>query len=234
MAALFDEAASAGTFQWANATSNWNLGTSWTGSAVPSGTDPTDILNFGGDAGAAPYTATNNLAVVPSLLNQLVFDAIDTGTTGASQILNGSAIAMGGTNPQFIQNGAGAITLNMPIEMRAPLTLTGNGGTVTMNNTISGFFDITKTGTSTFRFGTPFVAPTVGPSSNSWVGRLIINDGIIRFNNNAEAGRTALRSNPITLNGPERDTDGGVGAAYWHVEWRLRSRGIARHGREYG
>ena len=81
--------------------------------------------------------------------------------------------------------------------MRAPLILSGNGGTVTINNTMSGAFDIAKNGAATFRFGTQGA-----PSANSWSGRLAINGGTIGFNNDSVAGRTALRGNPITLNSP--------------------------------
>ena len=197
---LLTVSADAGTFQWANTSGNWNIGANWGGTA-PSGADPTDVLSFGGDV-AAPYTSTNNLPAIPSLVNQLVFNAADTGTTGNTELLNGSGIALGGDAPQISQNGVGAFTIDLPIELRAPLILTGNGGTVTMNYAISGAFDITKNGSSTFRFGTPFAAPTVGPSANKWMGRLIIDAGTIRFNNNAQSGRTALRANPVTLNSP--------------------------------
>ena len=191
--------ASGANFQWNNVTGVWNVGTSWQGGVAPSGTDPTDILTFGGDV-ASPYTSTNNLAVNPALINQLQLNATDTAATGLSHVITGTPIAFGGSAPRIVQNGAGAVTINTPIALLAPLILTGDGGTVTLNNAISGAFDITKSGLSTFRFGTPFTAPVVGPSSNTWVGRLIIDAGTIRFNNNAEAGRTALRANPVTLN----------------------------------
>ena len=71
-----------------------------------------------------------------------------------------------------------------------------------MNYTMSGTADIVKNGSSTFRFGTPFnstTIPTTGPSANTWMGMLTINGGTIRFNNNNESGRTALRANPVTI-----------------------------------
>jgi hypothetical protein len=56
--------------------------------------------------------------------------------------------------------------------------------------------DIVNNGASPFRFGS--VSNGV-PSANTWVGKLTINDGVIRFNNNADAGRTALRANAVVL-----------------------------------
>jgi autotransporter-associated beta strand protein len=197
---LSADAARGANFNWNNVTGNWDVGSNWQGGVAPSGTDATDVLTFGGDV-ASPYTSTNNLAVNPVLLNRLQLNATDTGATGLAHLISGTTgIALGGANPSIVQSGTGAVTINVPITLRAPLALTGDGGTVTLNNTITGAFDITKSGLSTFRFGTPFTAPVIGPSSNTWIGRLIIDGGTIRFNNNAEAGRTALRANPVFLN----------------------------------
>lgn len=206
--------ASAATFIWNNTTGNWSDGLKW-GGVAPSGADPTDILSFAGDVGTVlgtppNYTATEDLAGTPFVLNQINLSATDAAVSGLAQRLIAGAAAKGlrfaangGTGPQITQNGAGAIDLDLPIDLTAPLTLAGNGtGVVTMNYAVSGAADIIKNGTSTFRFGTPFnsvTIPTTGPSSNTWMGRLTINAGIIRFNNNAESGRTALRANPVTL-----------------------------------
>ncbi len=207
-------AASAGTFTWNNTTGNWSDATKWGGSA-PTGADVSDILIFGGDvgsvAGTAPnYVATEDLAGTRFLLNQITFNATDAGVTGLDQTLRASAgatgirfMANGGTGPQMTQNGVGGITLDLPVELGADLTLAATGlGEVTMNYAVSGAADIVKNGPGTFRFGTPFnstTIPTTGPSANTWVGRLTINDGIIRFNNNLDSGRTALRANPVAL-----------------------------------
>ena len=37
------------------------------------------------------------------------------------------------------------------------------------------------------------------PSENTWVGQLTINGGTVRFNNNADSGRTALRANGVAF-----------------------------------
>jgi autotransporter-associated beta strand protein len=182
----------AGTFQWLNATGNWNVSGNWAGGVPPSGTDDTDILMFGGSV-ASPYVSTNNLPPVPALINRLVFNASSGGGPANVHTIDGTALAFGGVNPQIIQADLGGIVINAPIELRASLVLGGNGGTVTLNRPISGAFDIAKEGSSTFRFG------TIGlPSSNRWAGRLTIAGGTIRLDE-FSASAAALRGNPVRL-----------------------------------
>ena len=205
-------AASAGTFTWNNTTGSWSEAARWGGTA-PTGADVTDILVFGGDvgtlAGTAPnYVATEDLAGTPFVLNQMTFNATDVFVTGLDHTLVAGVgakgvrfAANGATGPGITQNGAGGITLDLPLELAATLTLGGDGpGEVTMNHAVTGAADIVKNGAGTFRFGTPFNSPTLGPSTSTWVGKLTINDGIIRYNDNLEAGRTALRANAVVLN----------------------------------
>ena len=208
-------AASAGTFTWNNTTGSWSEAARWGGTA-PTGANVTDILVFGGDvgtlAGTAPnYEATEDLAGTPFVLNRMTFNATDVNGLGVDQTLVAGVgakgvrfAANGATGPAITQNGVGGITLDLPLELAANLTLGGSGsGEVTMNHAVTGVADVVKNGASTFRFGTPFnstTLPTTGPSANTWVGKLTINDGIIRFNNNANSGRTALRANAVVLN----------------------------------
>ena len=65
------------------------------------------------------------------------------------------------------------------------------------SNLVSGAGGLTKSGTSTYRFGS---AGGTAFSDNTWFGALTINDGTIRFNNNADTAPTALRANPVVLN----------------------------------
>ncbi len=197
-------AASAATFTWNNTTGNWNDGTKWGGSA-PTGTNAADGLVFGGDVGAvlgtAPnYTATNNVPVTLFQLNQLTLQTTDAGVTGLDNFIAGSALQLTGTSPQILENGAG-FTVDAPIDLTATTVLGGSSaGTVSLNYAISGTVDIVKNGPGTFRFGTPpFVNPILGSSANTWLGRLTVNAGTLRFNNNAQAAPTALRANPVTL-----------------------------------
>jgi len=208
-------AASAGTFTWNNTTGSWSEAARWGGTA-PTGANVTDILVFGGDVGtvvgtAPNYAATEDLAGTPFVLNQMTFNATDVNGLGVDQTLVAGVgakgvrfAANGATGPAITQNGAGGIALDLPLELAANLTLGGSGsGEVTMNHAVTGAADVVKNGASTFRFGTPFnstTLPTTGPSANNWVGKLTINDGIIRFNNNANSGRTALRANAVVLN----------------------------------
>jgi hypothetical protein len=74
--------AQAGTFNWANVTGPWSTPENWTPAGPPTGTDPTDILVFGGDvgsiAGSAPnYTSTNDISVTPFVLNGITLQATD-------------------------------------------------------------------------------------------------------------------------------------------------------------
>ena len=205
----------AGTFTWNNSTGNWSVAANW-GGVGPTGMDPTTGLIFGGDVGSVVgsgpnYVATEDFLGAPFLLNQLVFKATDEGNTGVDQTLSVASgsrglrlVRSGGTGPVVMQDGAGGITLDLPLELVGGVAFGGNGlGEVTMNHAVTGAADVVKNGTGTMRFGTPFNSttfPATGPSANTWVGKLTINDGVVRFNNNADAGRTALRSNAVVLN----------------------------------
>jgi autotransporter-associated beta strand protein len=189
----------AATFTWGTGAGVWSLGSNWGGTA-PNGTNPVDVLQFGGNVSPF-YTATNDVAN-PFLLNQLIFSATDPALTGGTNFLAGSPLRFSGANPQITANGAGGFHVDNQIQLLSNLTLTGNGaGVVTLNNTISGTVDIVKNGTSTFRFGSQTVGNVEKPSDSTWFGTLTINDGTIRFNNNSTSGRTALRANPVVLTG---------------------------------
>jgi autotransporter-associated beta strand protein len=185
-------AAQAATFHWTNTTANWNSPASWSEGVQPLGIDATDVLMFGGDVNA-PYIATNNLPAVPALINRLVFDATNSANLANTQTIAGSPIAFGGATPQIIQNNLGSIAINVPIELRAPLILAGNGGVVSINGRVAGVFDIHKEDSSTFRFGSLGV-----PLSTTWTGRMTINSGAIGLSD-FSTSISALRANPVTL-----------------------------------
>ncbi len=200
----------AASFDWGNATGNWSIGAAWTGAAAPTGTNATDVLTFGGDvgttAGTAPnYTATNDIAASPFQINRIVLQATDANNlaTDPPHVIAGNPLRFSLPGSQILQDGAGPITFNLPIELGigSSLSLVGDGvGAVTLNHRISGFADVLKDGLSTFRFGTAQVSPvTPVPSDNTWTGALRLNLGTIRFNNNAQSGRTAVRANPIVF-----------------------------------
>ncbi len=205
--ALVPRALDAATFTWSNVTGNWSDAALWGGTA-PTGTNPADVLVFGGDvgttAGTAPnYTATNDIAVTPFILGGLTLNATNAAAlaTDPAQIIAGGALLLSGLAPAVTQNNAGGFTFETPIRLNAGLALGGDGaGVVTFNRGISGFADLTKSGTSTFRFGTlPVLPATNAPSQNTWLGALRLDAGTFRFNNNADSGRTALRANPVVF-----------------------------------
>ncbi len=198
----------AATWSWNNVTGNWELTSSWIGGVIPPSDDFSTVLNFAGDVGtaAAPttYIATNDFAG-SFQLNQLILNGTDASpiTSGLSHSITGNQLQLGGASPSVMMNGSASFGISAPVHLTTGLTSSGNGtGTVTFNGKLSGFADITKQGTSTLRFGTSPVLPaTAAPSENTWMGQLVISAGIVRFNNNAQAGATALRANPVVFTG---------------------------------
>jgi autotransporter-associated beta strand protein len=206
LAGLPVSASFAADFTWANLTGFFTDPTKWVGNVAPLGTDPTDVLTFGGDVATQVYVATSNSTTNPFLINQLVFTATNpTPGTGASQTIDGTTtIKLGGTNPTISQNGSASITIKVPIQLGGNLTLSGTGvgvppdlNRITLDGTLTGTFNIVKVGSFTFRFGS---ATGTSYSQNTWYGGLTINDGTIRYNNNAYSAPTALRGNPVTMN----------------------------------
>ncbi|MHA3774204.1 beta strand repeat-containing protein [Verrucomicrobiota bacterium sgz303538] len=194
-----------GTFTWVPGTAGaWSAAANWTGGVAPVGNNPADVLIFGGTPPALGSTITDDISGT-FFLNSLQFQ-----TTEGSGVLTlaaaaGSSLRFGGSNAQILQNGGGNVTLKVPISSTSNLEFGGTGvsnptlttSVVTMDGAISGTFDITKNGKNTFRFGS---LSNTAFSGNTWIGTLTVNDGAIRFNNNAYVGPTALRSNPVVLN----------------------------------
>lgn len=192
--------ARAATFTWTGTTNGWATPTAWTPNVAPTGTNPADILQFSGDV-SAPYTSINNVAANPFLVNRI--NLLATGfAVGNAHFIAGNAVALAGTAPEITQNGSGGVAFYTPLRLDGTLTVSGAGtGLTTANATVSGIANLVKNGTSTLRFGTVYTVAPFGPSENTWLGKIEINAGTVRFNNNAESGRTALRANPIVLNG---------------------------------
>ena len=189
----------AGAFVWTGSNNFWSTASGWQGGVVPTGLDTTDILTFNGTSSPA-FSSTNTIAASPFLLNRLVLNV--SGPVSTFSLINGSPLAFVGTTPQLIQNSSGGMAINTPLILDGTLTVGGDGqGLATANAKISGIANIVKNGTSTFRFGTTGSGNFLPPSDNTWVGTIQINAGTVRFNNNAESGRTAVRANPIFMNG---------------------------------
>ena len=205
LTALTSPSVQAASFSWGGTTNFWSVNSAWVGGTAPTGTNPTDILSFAGDVGFSLYTTTNNIAATPFQVNRINLTATNLASvSGNAHTIKGTALAFVGSAPELVQSGAGAVAFTTPFELDGTFTVSGSGaGLNTANGKVTGIANIVKNGTSTFRFGTPFTAvdPILGPSDNTWLGTLEINAGTVRFNNNEQSGRTAIRSNPIVMNG---------------------------------
>lgn len=206
LAALHIPSAQAATFTWVTGSNFWSVPAAWTPAGAPLGTNPADILVFAGDIGTSPYVSDNNIAAFPFLLNRINLNATylnpplpPTPPSEATHRISGNQLFFSNPSPVVVQSGVGGVSFSTPIKIEGTWSLAGTGtGIVTFNEGISGIANITKSGTSTYRFGTnPLFG--VAPSNNTWLGRLTINEGTFRFNNNAESGRTAVRANPVTV-----------------------------------
>ncbi len=181
------------TSLWSNVTDNWSVGGDWSPASVPiSGTST--VLDFGG-SGAATYTTTNDLAPAPFLLGGLQLNS----TSSVAQKIAGNALRFGGLGAQISQNRSGAFTIDAALDVAKPMTFAGTGlGSVVLNGALSGAGLITRSGPSPYRLGSP--APGT-PSGNTFHGGFTLIGGDLRFSNDGDTGRTALRANRITLNG---------------------------------
>ena len=203
LAAFSSPSLRADTFTWlgsgTDTNDSWSNPAFWQGGVAPTGLDATDVLTFIGTS-SPKFFSNNTIAASPFLLNQLVLNV--TGPASTFSLINGNSLAFVGTTSQLIQNSSGGIAINTPLILDGTLTVGGDGqGLATANAKISGIANIVKNGTSTFRFGTTGSGNFLPPSDNTWLGTVQINAGTVRFNNNAESGRTAVRANPIFMNG---------------------------------
>lgn len=176
------------TLTWTNTTGNWSVPTNWNPNGTP---NASETLVFGG---STAYTSTNDLPAAQA--NQLQFTA-----TGAAPVIAAAPasapLQLVGPNAALVAAGSGPVTVNLKMQLPSNVAWSGDGaGVITLNGGLFGVSDIVKTGNSTFRFGT---LNENAPSENAWVGSLQIDGGTIRFNNNAVAGPTALRSNSVSL-----------------------------------
>src|SRR5262249_27023465 len=155
------------TYTWNNTTGVWSDASKWGGTA-PTGTDSTDILVFGGSGGTG-YTATNDLAGQPFLLNQLRLES----TASAANTLAGGTLRFSGASPQLQQNNAGAFTITAGLDFAAATTLGGSGGgAVALSGVLSGGAGLTINNTA----ATPATV-TLGNASNTFFGGFTVTSG---------------------------------------------------------
>ena len=213
-AAMLVETAKAATWTWGNGNSSWSVAGAWSPASVPASNPATELI-FGGNASTLLWLSTNDLgtAANPFTLNKITLTGQDADplNSGLQFKIDGNLIRFAGTNPEITHPGpagnpalAANVIIDTPIAFNGSLKLSGDGtGTVTFNSGVSGVGDIVQSGMSTYRFGTK---PSAGaeattPSANTWMGNLVIGDGTIRFNNNAQAASSALRANPVVFTG---------------------------------
>ena len=115
-------------------TGTWNAAANWAENAVPASSTGT-VLVFGGAAGAAAYTANDDISGTFSL-NALTLSSANTSAAGT---ISGNALNFGGPAPTLTQNGAGAFVVANNLALTATTAFGGSGvGNVTLSGTLSG------------------------------------------------------------------------------------------------
>ncbi|MBC8107113.1 MAG: hypothetical protein H7Z14_11025, partial [Anaerolineae bacterium] len=160
-------------------TGNWNLGTNWGPSGLPTSVAATELW-FGG-SGANSYTSTNDRTSVS-------FGVISLNSTSTLQNTIAGNEPFRDADISIVQNGSGAFLLSTNfIFMDQVFTLGGNGGgVVTINSTIAGesngqsLNNLIKNGLSTYR---------LTGSSSADVDVTTLNAGLViaDFTNNTNA-----------------------------------------------
>ena len=175
-------------YQWNNTTGAWSDVARWL-SGLPV-SDPTTSLSFAGGANAS-YTATNDFASTPFVLNRLAHFSEST----LAPTLAGNAIRFEGINPLIDIQAAGRLFVNLPIAFPGQTLVAGSGsGTIVLNGALSGSGGIFKSGPSVLLIG---VASAGVPSANTFHGGITLGGGTLAFFNDADTGKNALRSNRI-------------------------------------
>ena len=212
LCALFAACLSAGpataqTYTWTrNTDGDWSDPANWVGGVPVSG--PSTTLAFTNSAPlTAAYTSTNNLPVIPFVLDRLDlnlrFGANITGVGlyGLNIVGNGLRLdANGGTLPTINMAGA-AVSVGTPLELAANTTLGGAGnGMLLFENTISGAGSLTLNRSA-------LAGQTVLTTPNAFTGGVVLNSGILAVrapagsNASQPSFSTALGTSRLTVNG---------------------------------
>ncbi|MEI6603804.1 MAG: DUF6288 domain-containing protein [Verrucomicrobiota bacterium] len=179
-------------FTWNSAVSgNWSDSTKWaTGSGKPGIAGQTDyVLDF---SKSGTYTASHDLST-GYLLNQLNFAGAVTLAGTNSLVLT----ANGATPPRIYQNSASGVTLSMPLNLAADLTIGGSGsGQMELAAVISGAGGLTKEGAGTLKID--------GLTPNTYSGATIINHGKLHLGTMVSGSSPSctgtMGTGPVTLN----------------------------------
>lgn len=185
IAGLVVSSANGGTWTWTDTAGVWSDPNNWVeGVPGPSGSDNTDVLNFG-NTQATSYTSQNDLGA-PTIINQL--NASSTSPANSIDIV-GDQIQFAGTTPSLNQNGTGALTVANDIDLATSTTFGGTGSGV-----------VTVDGNITSAIGASLTKASVGYlylNGNSAV------DGGVNLNSGTLAGSGAV-SGGVTINGGAR------------------------------
>ncbi len=210
-----------GWLTWTNvAPGTWSTGANWLGGVAPAAGGSTNgllVFNTGPYAG----TSTHNLTGTFSL-GRLSF-----GSALPSMSLGGNPLAFNvnsSSQPQMIQNSAGAITVSNNLTIISGTTVSGSGsGSLTLAGIISGTGSLTKTcsgnlmlsGVNTYSGGTTVSsgAFTLGNKNGFGTGVVTLAGGVAFETSGFEGnGAGGAWPNPVVLSGGMVTVDVSFGA----------------------
>lgn len=175
---------------WVNpAGGNWSVGTNWSGGVVPASAATTALSFTGGG-----YTATNDVATQPFVLNSL------TSTATSATTIAGGTLSFSGTSPAIRNNGSGNLTISSAVNFAASTTIAGTGSasvflTGPLSTSGGSFGAVMDSGTTTVGF-------SGGGTLDGFVvsrGRTDITGGTYTLNNatNPGAGPGVIAGVPV-------------------------------------
>ena len=196
--------ANAGVWTWNNTDGLWSDTNNWAGGSAPNGTDNTDQLIFGDNAGQI-YTAVNDIPG-PTVLNQITLNGT---TAGITHTNIGNQIQFAGIGPQLQQNGANNFIFQNDVNLAADTTFGGSGsGTVTISGVIDGAGLIKNgggvlelTGNNTYSGGTTVTNGTLTVNNATGPGTSGTGSGAVTVNNLGHINGSGTISGGITVNG---------------------------------
>ena len=202
------------------ASNNWATAANWGGTVPAPGTSAG--LTFGTIAGTNPYTANNNIATQPFVLNALTLASSTNGN-----VISGNALRFDGVTPSILQTGSGSFTISNSVVLNANTSilgstpLAGGSGAVTLSGAISGSGGLisndpgapvvtlgslagnTYSGNTTISTGTLLVSNTSGSATSA---------GAVTMGAGTTLAGTGIISGSVTLNGNAALAPGALGA----------------------
>jgi hypothetical protein len=169
--------------------SKWSSAANWVGDVAPS--FPTESVSFAGATRLTPDMDMNYS------VTGVTFDgtagSFNIGSTTGSTLTNGA----GG----IVNNSVNAQVLNVPIVMGAAQTIDAAAGNLSLSNSITGGFALTKSGAGT---------ATLGGSGTSTVGDLIVTNGLLKIAAGTLRANATQGNTKIDLGGSVEVATGAV------------------------